>query len=1089
MGSFNFKKWNNILGWTVFTIALITYWLTVEPTASFWDAGEYITTSSNLEVGHPPGAPLYQLLGAFFSIFAMEASSIALTINLMSVFASAFTILFMFWSLTLLLKNVIIQKEEISKIGEIAILCSSVVGALTFAFTDSFWFNAVEAEVYAMAAFIMSVLFYLALRWEQDLNKPRGDRWVILIAFIIGLSFGVHFMGLLTIPAMGFLYFFKKYKKVTVRNFILANLIVVAILLFIFKLLLPMTLKFFSASELFFVNSIGLPFNSGTIIAALIFIALFYSLLRYTRKNGFVKMNTLLLCVLFIFIGFSSWVMLPIRANAGTVINENNPNNARELLAYYNREQYPETHLFYGPLYTETYVGLDPSNPYKDDKPKYEKDLKLGKYVIVNNYKNASQNTEDSQKSILPRMWSIEHNANYIEFTGGLNFSVKREFRNEPRLIEEVTAFRQAYHEGLVDGEDYDSFLRDFSPFLNIEKPTLWQNLTFMFQYQFGYMYWRYFMWNFTGRQNDRQGQYTNLHGNWISGIPFIDEIRLGSQKNLPSDALNNNARNTYYFLPLLLGILGLIFHFKNNPKSFWVLLVFFLFTGLALKVYLNERAFEPRERDYALVGSFYVFALWIGFGAYALFEVVKDYLKPKLALPVVMTIATLAVPILLVSQNWNDHDRSNRYTAQSMAKMYLDSCDENAIIFTIGDNDTFALWYAQGIEGYRQDVRIVNTSLFQTDWYIDDMKKKAYDSDPIPSQLTHDKYKYGSRDFLFFQKTKQDTIDIKTWMNWIANDSPVTQVELESGQFANTFPSKVIRIPVDRDAVLHNGIVDEKDADKIVPYIDIVLKGDVLYKNRMMMLDIIANNNWERPIYFSGGSFGDDDYLWMKDYLELSGAVYKLVPIRTPIDRNNPFDMGRIDGDKMYDVVMNWDWGNSGDPSIYHDVETRRNGITYRSNLTRLADQLIREGKYDKAEDIFDLAMEKMPVEKFEFYSLLEPFVFGYYEIEKRDKARGVFQSVAKQYQEHLLYYSGLELKYQNSIFDEIYSDLGRYRALIEILVEYDSEEYAKKEATKFNGFLRLFNSNPTEGSLIDTDSKSTESDTVSDTENDTVN
>jgi tetratricopeptide (TPR) repeat protein len=1089
MGSFNFKKWNNILGWSVFTIALIAYWLTVEPTASFWDAGEYITTSSNLEVGHPPGAPLYQLLGAFFSIFAIETSNIALTINLMSVFASAFTILFMFWSLTLLMKNVIVNKEEISSIGEKAILASSAVGALSFAFTDSFWFNAVEAEVYAMAAFIMALLFYLALRWEQDLNKPRGDRWVILIAFIIGLSFGVHFMGLLTIPAMGFLYFFKKYKKVTVKNFILANLIVVAILLFIFKLLLPMTLKFFSASELFFVNSIGLPFNSGTIIAALIFIALFYYLLRYTRKNDFVKMNTLLLCVLFIFIGFSSWVMLPIRANAGTVINENNPNNARELLAYYNREQYPETHLFYGPLFTETYVGLDPTNPYKDDKPKYEKDLMLGKYVIVNNYKNASQNTDDSQKALLPRMWSIEHNANYIEFTGGLNFYVKREYRNESRLIEEVAAFRQAYNEGLVDGEDYDSFLRDFSPFLNIEKPSFWHNLTFMFQYQFGYMYWRYFMWNFTGRQDDKQGQYTNLHGNWLSGIPFIDEIRLGSQKNLPTDALYNKARNTYYFLPLLLGILGLVFHFKNNPKSFWVLLVFFLFTGLALKVYLNERPFEPRERDYALVGSFYVFALWIGFGAYALFEMAKGYLKPKMALPVAMTIATLAVPIILVSQNWDDHDRSNRYTAQSMAKMYLDSCDENAIIFTIGDNDTFALWYAQGIEGYRQDVRIVNTSLFQTDWYIDDMKKKAYDSEPIPSQLTHDKYKYGSRDFLFYQKTKQDTIDIKTWMNWISNDSQLTQVELESGQFANTFPSKVIRIPVDKEAVLSNGIVDPIDADKIVPYIDIVLKGDVIYKNRMMMLDIIANNNWERPIYFSGGSFGDDDYLWMKDYLQLDGVVYKLVPIRTPIDRNNPFDMGRIDGDKMYDVVMKWDWGNSGHPSIYHDVETRRNGITYRSNLARLADQLIKEGKYDKAEDIFDLAMEKMPVEKFEFYSLLEPFVLGYYEIEKSEKARKVFQSVAKQYQEHLLYYSGLELRYQNSIFDEIYSDLGRYRALIEILVEFDTEEYAKKEASKFNGFLRMFNSDPAEDSLIDTDLNPTESDTLLNTETDSVN
>ncbi len=1057
MDSFNFKKWNKILGWTAFAIALLTYWLTVEPTASFWDAGEYITTASNLEVGHPPGAPLYQILGAFFSIFAMEASNIALTINLMSVFASAFTILFMFWSLTILLTNITKKHQEITKNNAIAILGSAFIGSMAFAFSDSFWFNAVEAEVYAMAATIMSILFYLALRWEREMNTPRGDRWVILISFVIGLSFGVHFMGLLTIPAMGFLYFFKNYKTVTVKNFIIANVVVVAILLFIFKLLLPMTMKFFSASELFFVNSIGLPFNSGTIIAGILFIALSYYLLRYTRKKNYYQLNTLLLCILFIFIGFSSWLMLPIRANAGTVINENNPNNARELLAYYNREQYPETHLFYGPLFTEAYSGLDRDNPYKDDKPKYEKDEKTGKYIIVNEYKNASQNFDDDHKAFLPRMWSIENNANYLEFIDGLDFTVKREYAQEARLLEEVKRFKEAHQKGLVDGEDYDAFLKDFGPFLDIEKPSFGENMKFMFQFQFGYMYWRYFMWNFTGRQDDVQGQY-NMHGNWISGIKFIDEIRLGSQDNLPSDMLDNRARNTYFFLPLLLGILGLVFHAKNDLKSFWVLLVFFLFTGLALKVYLNERAFEPRERDYALVGSFYVFSLWIGFGVYALFEVVKEYLKPKIALPIVLVITALAVPVLMVSQNWDDHDRSNRYTAQSMAKMYLDSVDENGILFTIGDNDTFALWYAQNIEKYRQDVRVINTSLFATDWYIDDMKKKAFTSDPIPSQLTHDKYKWGTRDFLAYQETKQDTIDIKTWMKWVADDSPVTKVELGSGLFANSFPSKTIRVPVDKETVLKNGIVAEKDADKIVPYIDITLKGDFIYKNRMMMLDIIANNDWKRPIYFSGGSFGDDDYLWMKDYLQLEGVVYKLVPIRTPVNPRNPFDMGRIDSDKMYDIVMAWDWGNSGSPDIYHDTETRRNGITYRSNLARLAETLINEGKIEKAEKILDLAMEKMPVKYFEYYSLLEPFVLGYYEVDKTEKARKLFHEVATKYQEKLRYYSGMKVNDQFQIADEIISDMERYRGLVDILIVKDSEEYARAEAEKFNDYLRLF-------------------------------
>ena len=1069
MDSFNFKKWNNVLGWFVFTIALLTYWLTVEPTASFWDAGEYITTSSNLEVGHPPGAPLYQILGAFFSIFALEATNIALTINLMSVFASAFTIQFMFWSLTMLLANIVSKKIELKTQNYHAILGSAAIGSLAFAFSDSFWFNAVEAEVYAMATFIMSVLFYLALRWERDMNTPRGNKWVILIAFVIGLSFGVHFMGLLTIPAMGMLYFFKNYKSVTLKNFLIANIVMVAILLFIFKLLLPMTLKFFSASEIFFINSIGLPFNSGTIIAGFLFTGLFYYLLRFTREKEYVKLNTLLLAILFIFIGFSSWIMLPVRANAGTMINENNPNNARELLAYYNREQYPETHLFYGPLFTEKYVGLDPKKPYKDDKPKFEKDEENGKYIIVNDFVNASQNTDDAQKGLFPRMWSMEHATNYMQFTDGLEFTIKREYLGESRLIDIIKDFNQDIRSGNVGVEDLDDFLKDFGPFLDIQKPTFLQNIAYMFEYQFGYMYWRYFMWNFSGRQDDKQGEYTDLHGNWLTGINFIDDARLGPQEFIASDSKKNKARNTYFMLPLLLGIIGILFHYKNDPKNFWVLLIFFLFTGLALKIYLNERPFEPRERDYALVGSFYVFAMWIGFGVYALFEIVKEKIKPKLAIPIVLASTALAVPVLMGSQNWDDHDRSNRYTAQSMAKMYLDSCDENAIIFTIGDNDTFALWYAQGIEGYRQDVRIVNTSLFQTDWYIDDMKKKAFDSDPIPSQLSHDKYKYGSRDFLFFQKTRKDTINIKDWMDFVANDSKKTQVELESRQWVNTFPTKVIKIPVDKEAVLQNGIVDPKDADKIVPNIYITLKGDVIYKNRLLMLDVIANNNWERPIYFSGGAFGDDDYIWMKEFLQLEGVLYKLVPIRTPLDKNNPYEMGRIDGDKMYNIVMNWKWGNSGDSAIYHDVETRRNGITYRSTLSRLANVLIEEGQNDKAENVLDLAMEKMPVDYFEFYSLLEPFILYYYQINKIEKARAVYQSVVRHYQEHLFFYSKLSYNKQEAIGDEIFSDLGRYRGLLDVLASFDNQEYTVVEAEKFNEYLQKFNFSDNQNDLLE--------------------
>ncbi len=1058
MNTFNFTKWNKILGWVVFVIALCVYALTVEPTASFWDAGEYIATSSKLQVGHPPGAPLFQMIGAFASTFASDPTQIALMVNMTSAFASAFTILFMFWSITILIKKVITKDEELTQGKALAILGSALVGSLAFTFTDSFWFNAVEAEVYAMATCILSVLFYLGLLWERDMDNPRGNKWLILISFIVGLSFGVHFMGLLSIPAIGLLYYFKNYKEITVKNFIIANITVIAILLFIFKLLLPSTLKFFGAAEVFFVNSIGLPFNSGTIIAGLLIATAFYFGIKHTRKKEYIQLNTLLLCVLFILIGFSSWLMLPIRANADTVINENNPNNARELLAYYNLEQYPETHLFYGPQFTEIYAGLDQNAPYEDDKPKYEKDLKTGKYIIVNDWKNAKQNLDNAHKAFLPRMWSTEHIANYMEFTGPVKFTIKPEYQGEDELLKAVTEFRRDYATGKLDNDDYHKFLQSFGNYIDVEKPSFIDNVTYLFEYQIGYMYWRYFMWNFVGRQDDNQGKLTDLEGNWLSGISFIDEIRLGSQDNLPSDALKNKARNTYYFLPLILGLIGFIFMLQRDKKKFWALLIFFLFTGLALKIYLNERPFEPRERDYALVGSFYVFAIWIGFGVYALFDLLKDYLKPKILAPVITTVCLLAVPVLLAAQNWDDHDRSNRYTAQSMAKMYLQSCQKDAILFTIGDNDTFALWYAQEIEGYRTDVRTVNTSLFATDWYIDQMKRAAYEGKPIPSQLTHDFYKWGNNDAIYHKPVTNDTMLIKNWMKWIESNDPRTQGDLQSGKKVNTFPTKHIRIPVNKEAVLRNGIVAQKDADKIVPYIDIHLKGDLLFKNRLLMLDIIANNNWERPIYFTGGSYGDDDFLWMKDYLQLDGVTFKLVPILTKIDKRNPFEMGRVDTDLMYKNVTSWDWGNSNDPNIYHDPETRRNAITYRSNLARLIEALIEEGDKKRAKDILDLAMDKMPIEYYEYYTLLEPYVIGYYEIGEKEKARELWNKLAKKYQEKLTYFGSLELKDQFRYAEDIVTNVERYRSVVDLLLINQDRDMIEEKADEFNKYLRLF-------------------------------
>jgi hypothetical protein len=1082
MAAFNFNKWNTITGWCAFAVALITYTLTVEPTMSFWDCGEYIATSAKLQVGHPPGAPLYQMIGAFFAIFAIDEKHIALMVNMMSVFSSAFTILFMFWSSSMLLKKIISQYTDVNKSNSIAILGSSFVGALAFTFSDSFWASAVEAEVYAMASLFIALLFWLGLRWEQDMDSPKGNKWLLVISLVVGLTFGVHFMALLTIPAIGFLYYFKHYKEVTIKNFIIANIVVVAILLFIFKLLLPLTMAFFGKTEVFMVNELGMPFDSGTIFVVLLLIAFFYFSLKYTRAKGLIKFNTLILCVLFILIGFSTWMMLPIRANANTVINENKPSDAREVLAYYNREQYGSNPLFYGPQYTEAFAGLDENNPYLDKAPNYERDYATGKYVIVNNFKNAEQNSDDNQKTFLPRLWSGDNIVSYISFTSPPEFRLNPDYPFEEdlakygvdpsQLSEEdliqataqlrseiektVVEFRKAYAQKQMDNDDLVKFLRTYSDYLIIEKPSTADNLRFMAEYQFGYMYFRYLMWNFVGRQNDIQGRYDYQDGNWLSGIPFIDELHLGTQQNLPSDVLNNKGRNVYFFLPFILGIIGIMYHASRDRKSFYVLLVLFLFMGLALKIYLNERPFEPRERDYALVGSFYVFAIWIGFGVYSLYESAQKYLAPKIAGPIIIAASLLSVPVLMAFQNWDDHDRSGKYTAVALAKSYLESCDPNAILFTIGDNDTFPLWYAQEIEQVRTDVKIVNTSLFMTDWYIDQMKSKSYESNSLPISFTHNEYVGDKLDYTAHIPKVESRWEIKDFIDFIKN--PKSTVELQNGQTIHFFPTNKIRIPVDKNTIINNKVVASKYNDSIVSYIDIDIKGNALYKNRLMMLDIIANNNWKRPIYFSPGAFEDEDYLWMKNYLQLEGMIYKLVPIKTNVEKDtNPMDMGGLDADKMYSIVMKWDWGNSrGD--IYHDPETRKNSISYRSVLSRLMDKLIAEGKLDKAKKVIELSLTEMPVEKFGYYSMVEPFARGYYEVGEKEKAQQLLEKLIGKYKENLNYYGTLSSSDQVDIAIDIITDVERYRSLLTVMKESGDVQFYNKNRPTFNTYIKMF-------------------------------
>jgi hypothetical protein len=983
-----------------FLVAFVTYALTAEPTVSFWDAGEYIATSAKLQVGHPPGAPLYQMFGSVIAGLAPSADKVAYFINLLSGLTSALAVMFLFLTIVELL---VYEREDktFSPAESIALFFSGLVGALALTFSDTFWFSAVEAEVYAPATFLSALMFWLGIKWTKNFEKPRADKWLILIAFILGLSFGVHFLALLTIPAIGMLYFFKKFPNPTLKQFIVANIAVVLVLVVIFKILMPSVMKYFSALEIFFVNQIGLPFHTGTFIAAVILAFVFYKLLKKSREEHRPLLERITLIFLYLLIGFSSWIMLPVRANAGTPINENNPASARELLAYYNREQYGETYLFYGPYYTAYFVGLDKEKPYVDDKPKYEQDTVSGKYVIVNNYKKAKQNLTDKHKGLLPRMWDPGSAKNYERIMGRRPGSKK--------------------------------------------KPTLAENLVFFWKYQLGYMYWRYFLWNWVGRQDDIQGRLDN-HGNWISGIKFVDEILVGPQENLPAEVKNNPTRNTYYFLPLILGLIGLLFHYKKDKYRFYAVLLLFVFTGIAVLFYTNVKPFEPRERDYAVVVSFYAFAIWIGMGVYALYDFLKDKWKP---LPVALLtglVSLLAVPGLLAKENWFDHDRSKKYSALNMAKAYLESVQQNGILYTIGDNDTFPLWYAQEIEGIRTDVKTINTSLFNTDWYIDQMKKKTYEAEGAPISMPHKKYVYGTREILIYQPLIEDTLDLKDFMKLVLSEKEIGRGKLgsyfinpDNNQKVYIYPTRYIRVPVNKENVIKYGIVPAKDSAKIVDEIIIDTKGDDIYKAQLAMLDILNNFDWKRPIYFTGGSFKDSDYIWMKDYLQLDGMAYKLVPIKT---KGKGAELGRVDTESFYRNLKKFDWKNSN-ADIYLDPETRRNAIIFRMNIFRLAKAFYDEGKKDKALEVLDLLFEKLPLEKYGYYYTVWDGIELYYKSGQKEKARKYARQLVDHYLDYMNYYGSMKDKDLMQNIDELEDKLYKLNATAKLIQENDPEFY----------------------------------------------
>ncbi len=971
-----FKRFNNIGGIVSFLIAAVVYTLTLEPTASWWDAGEYISTAYKLQVGHPPGAPFYQMMGRFFSLFAFgNVENVAYMINFMSAIVSALTIMFLFWTITHLVRKMVGGANGLNQKDVFIVIASGFIGALAYTFSDSFWFSAVEGEVYAMSSFFTAVVFWAILKWEEQQAETHSIRWIIMIAYLVGLSIGVHLLNLLAIPAIAFVWYFKNYPSVSRKGIIYTGIISVFLLVVIMYLIIPGVVSLAAKFELFFVNTIGLPFNSGTIIYFLLIIGgLTYGIIWSQKRRKFL-VNTTFLALTFILIGYSSFLMLVIRANANTPINENNPDDAISLLSYLNREQYGTWPIFTGQYYNSP---NDPQNPAKDGSPVYIRDDNKGRYIITDKRTNSISNYDQRFTTLFPRMYSSQ--ANHIR-------AYKSWGKVEGRPINITNS----------SGEQE-----------TIYKPTFTENLRFFFRYQVGHMYFRYFMWNFAGRQNDVQGHGGIQNGNWISGITPLDEMRLGKQTDLPA-SMQSPARNAYFLLPLILGIIGMLAHFNKNYKDGVVVALLFFMTGLAIVLYLNQTPFQPRERDYAYAGSFYAFAIWIGIGVFALYESFRKKLAANVALPLAVVLS-LSVPAIMLAENYDDHDRSGKYAARDFAITYLNSCEPNAVLITHGDNDTFPLWYAQEVEGVRTDIRVVNYMLSSGDWYVHQLARKIYDSEPLKFQLTPEQYNKGVNEVLPVYDQLKARIEIKDIINFVASDDPRSKVPMSSGEEMNYIPTRKMRLPVNKEKAIASGIVPPYMADSVVQYVDWDITSNYFIKNDLMLLDFLANNDWERPLYFASPSSVSKTFDLDK-YCHLTGVVYKFIPVlATDFYRG----LGGVDEVASYDILMNKaKWGNLNEPGVVVDPESARNHMMAKQSYLRLAQALLTKGKNTEAIAVVDKLIYEFPNEKISFDIYLMPILDIYYKAEATEKANDFLRTMAKVFGERLGFYNQVDPKF----------------------------------------------------------------------------
>ena len=983
----SYKRLNNILGWLVFTIASAVYIITSEPTMSYWDCGEYIATSFKLEVGHAPGAPLFQMLGRFFSLFSFgDVTRVARMVNTMSAISSGFTILFLFWSITMLVKKLLHREGEMTRQRMQLIFLAGLIGSLAYTFTDSFWFSAVEGEVYGMSSFFTAIVFWAMLKWDEHADEPHNYRWLILIAYLVGLSIGVHLLNLLTIPSMTMIWYFRKYKNPDWKGILLALTISVVILGLVMSVVIPGILSLAAWFELNFVNVFHLPFNSGTVFYFLVLITGILLGLKFTFRKLKPAWNTVLLALTFLLIGYSSFFLLIIRSNADVPIDENNPENAMYLLAYLNREQYGDWPLLAGPYYNAPVID------HTNGSPVYTKNKKTGRYEITDKHEGVNPVYDPAFTTLFPRMWSnreARHAKEYIRWgrVKGIPVEVKTGGRVETRI-----------------------------------KPTFGENLAFMWNYQVMHMYFRYFMWNFAGKQNDFQGTGNKINGNWKSGIRFIDQLRLGRQ-NIPENR-RNKADNSFFFLPLLLGLFGIYFSLRRDYKLFIIIGLLFFMTGLAIVIYLNQYSPQPRERDYAYAGSFYAFAIWIGLGVPQLTLWLQRWCGSRIAAIAAGILGFLTV-FIMAYQGWDDHDRSGRYTALAMARDYLNSCAPNAILFTNGDNDTFPLWYAQEVEGIRTDVRVVNLSLLNTDWYIQQMKRKSYNSDPVPFSLSEDNCRQGHHDITYLIEDpafKDSYLDIRQLMEMLNTDENRLKMDARGMGTIDYFPGRKFALRSDSSMLIRTGAVPPEYKNRIED-LSWKINREGIEKANLMILDLLATNNWKRPVYFVVTT-GQETYLGLEKYFHQEGLAYRLLPVRANAPEGEP---GDVNTSVMYDNLMNkFTFGGMNNPRVYLDENNIRMVMNLRSIYARLANALILEGKKDSAKKVISRCLSEMPDNTIPFDYFVVSLAEGYYKTGEVGKANKLAEKLIRNSVDELAYYfsfsdddlKDMETQMQESLF-----------------------------------------------------------------------